>query len=93
MKPRRKKQWGKPRIDPGYKEWREKVLQRDNYVCKMPGCCKQAREVHHIQRYADNVYLRTQVKNGISLCRQHHFQVRNREADYVQMFMLIVSRC
>lgn len=59
------------RNTPEYFEWKESVLKRDNYTCQ---CCgfKENLQAHHIENYADNVDLRTDVSNGITLCEGCH---------------------
>ena len=54
-------------------KWTKAVLQRDNYTCQ---CCgydkKKHLEVHHIYSFRDNEAYRTQVDNGITLCKFCH---------------------
>jgi 5-methylcytosine-specific restriction endonuclease McrA len=76
------------RYDEGYKLWRKKVIARDNKRCQMPGCKKKVRkvEVHHIRTYAKNPLLRTDITNGITLCKTCHYMIRNKEQFYAQLF-------
>lgn len=77
--------------DPGYKEWKAAVLKRDRNKCQMPNCRRKKNlEVHHIIRYADSVYVRYEVDNGITLCKRCHYQIRNNESHFVSLFMEIV---
>ena len=58
------------RSDYGYQEFREMVINRDN-CCK---CCgtKENLEVHHIFPYNQYKTLRTDVSNGLTLCKDCH---------------------
>ena len=58
---------------PEYVEWRKAVYERDDYTCQ---CCGQKGydiQAHHKYNYADNESLRTDVDNGITLCKICHF--------------------
>lgn len=58
---------------PEYKEWRKAVYARDNYICQKCGKTKSHHLVaHHIESYADNKELRTEINNGITLCEECH---------------------
>lgn len=54
-------------------KWTKAVLKRDNYTCQ---CCgfdkKKHLEAHHIYSFRDNEAYRTQVDNGITLCKFCH---------------------
>ena len=55
-----------------YKEWRSQVLKRDNYTCQK---CKQRSgmlNAHHIESFNNNPNLRTEISNGITLCKDCH---------------------
>lgn len=80
----------KKRKEPGYQEFRKKVLKRDNYSCQFPGCKKKTYTVHHIIRYADSSYLRHSPNNGICLCNSHHKLVTGKEKHYASLFQSIV---
>lgn len=57
-----------------FKEWREKVLQRDRYTCQI--CKKQSGNlniyVHHILDKTHFKELKFDVFNGLTLCYQDH---------------------
>lgn len=59
------------RREPGYAEFRKKVLNRDGYKCCECGCVDNL-EVHHIKEYVNYPELRTKVSNGITLCNSCH---------------------
>lgn len=64
----------------GYKEWRRKVFNRDNYKCIICGC-SYSREnpliPHHLNSWDNNKNQRLDVNNGATLCRYHHIQFHN----------------
>lgn len=57
---------------PEYTEFIKRVLKRDNYTCQHCGKTKCRLVVHHIEGYADNIELRTEDTNGITLCEDCH---------------------
>jgi len=60
----------------GYKEFRRKVFQRDDYKCKYCGNNKSGQiVVHHIIELSKNKELATDISNGITLCVDCHFFV------------------
>jgi len=66
-----------------YKEWRKAVFERDNYTCQV--CSKRggSLQAHHIEGFSDNEKLRFEIDNGITMCKEHHFQ------DYIGSFHYI----
>lgn len=55
-----------------YRAWRTSVFIRDAHTC---GVCSKAGgklEVHHIRNFADNVELRTNIDNGMTICQPCH---------------------
>ena len=81
------------KIDYAYIKWRNSVLNRDNYTCKLCGKTKDETilNVHHIERYADNEELRTDVSNGITLCYECHKKIFNREEEFEEYFKQLIS--
>ena len=55
-----------------YAEWRSRVFERDNYTCQK--CRTRAGYInaHHIESFNNNPELRTEVNNGITLCKTCH---------------------
>jgi len=69
--------------EPEYKKWHAEVLKRDNYECKMCGQKKTVKEilhVHHIRSFAKYPKLRTNLENGIVLCKSCHQFIHSRKA-------------
>jgi len=57
------------------KLWRIKVFERDNYRCQN---CKNRGGVlnaHHIKHFATHPDLRTELSNGITLCKKCHSNI------------------
>lgn len=60
-----------------YQQWIKDVFKRDNYTCQ---CCgdvatpghKVILNAHHLENFADNPDLRTDLDNGITLCTYCH---------------------
>ena len=70
----------KPRVaTPETAIWRERVLMRDGFSCKMCGA-KEDLQAHHIiawQQTGEGDPLRIDVSNGITLCRKCHLIAHN----------------
>lgn len=68
---------------------RRQVLSRDGYTCQMCMKKKTGRylQVHHIQRWADAIYLRFDPTNLITLCKSCHYSIRNQETHYMMYFL------
>lgn len=81
------------KVDIHYKIWKMAVLKRDKFKCQWPGCnCKTKLQAHHIKRWADCILTRYQVSNGITLCKAHHFMIRNKEEHYILLFSQTVAK-
>jgi hypothetical protein len=58
-----------------HEEWRNKVLERDRWVCI---CCQGRTSkdnplcAHHLENYKDFPGLRFEVENGVTLCKKCH---------------------
>jgi len=62
----------KKRNYPEYREWRDAVFERDNYICQKCGERSGDLNAHHIESYDINKSLRTILENGITLCEDCH---------------------
>ncbi|TDX49118.1 HNH endonuclease [Orenia marismortui] len=63
----------------GYKNWRLKVYERDNFTCQKCGDDKGGNLVaHHIESFRDNPDLRLAINNGITLCEKCHNNFHNK---------------
>lgn len=62
-----------------YIYWRKEVLKRDNYTCQ--DCGKQGGflQAHHIKHFALFPELRTELSNGITLCKTCHKKAHKKE--------------
>ena len=81
------------RKDNGYSSWKKNVLKRDDYTCQLCGRTNEETilNVHHIERYADNEKLRTDINNGITLCCDCHKKVFNKEKEYEEYFKKLIK--
>ncbi len=66
--------------DSFYKEWRAKVFQRDNWICQTCGIRSSEGvqvylQAHHIKKWNDYPEFRYDVDNGITLCKECHFNL------------------
>jgi hypothetical protein len=57
---------------PEYKDFMKQVYERDNYDCQICGKHGGKLNVHHLYSYADYEDFRTEVSNGISVCKKEH---------------------
>lgn len=56
-----------------YKQWRNKVYERDNYMCVQCGS-KLKLNAHHIKSWKNYPLLRYEISNGITLCEKCHIK-------------------
>lgn len=71
-----------------YKEWRKAVFERDCYTCQM--CGKKSSgdiEAHHIYTWKNYPEKRFDVENGITLCKKCHRSIKEKEDEYINMFI------
>lgn len=59
------------RSDPEVRQWKKKVLNRDNYTCQKCGEVEKL-QVHHVVPWSKNPFSRTDIQNGITLCVDCH---------------------
>lgn len=63
---------------PKYEEWRTAVFQRDDFTCQSCFDDTGGNLIgHHILNYTANPDLRTEVDNGITLCKDCHIEFHN----------------
>jgi len=55
-----------------YREWRAEVYERDNHTCQKCGKRGGSLIAHHIDGYANNEEIRTELSNGVTICKKHH---------------------
>ena len=69
-----------------YRDWKLAVLERDNFTCQQCGLTSAEGAVlvaHHIKSFKDNPNLRTDLDNGITLCRSCHYEIHHgRQLEY-----------
>lgn len=77
--------------DPQYKEFRSKVLVRDEHICRWPRCLNTTKlKVHHIKKWSTHPKMRYDVSNGITLCRYHHDMIWSKEEFYEKLFICLI---
>lgn len=75
-----------------YRDWKKAVFTRDENKCQYPGCNNTEKlEAHHIRPFSVHKHLRTQIFNGITLCRACHSKITNVESKYELLFFEIVK--
>lgn len=79
------------RQTPEYKNWRKQVFDRDNYICMICQKNKCYLQAHHIKKFADYPEYRTDVKNGITLCRECHNNTKGKENKYKLLFQFMIN--
>lgn len=70
------------------KEWRKQVFERDDYTCQMVNCLKRGVELeaNHIRSFAHHPHLRTDINNGITLCKKCHKAITGKPESYLQVY-------
>lgn len=64
---------------PEYSNWRKLVYKRDEFTCQVCGDNTGSNLVaHHILNYSEHKELRTDVDNGVTLCKSCHVKFHNR---------------
>lgn len=63
---------------PEYSNWRKLVYKRDEFTCQACGDNTGSNLVaHHILNYSEHKELRTDVDNGVTLCKSCHVEFHN----------------
>lgn len=60
-----------------YKDWREAVFKRDNYICQNCGKHTNNLEAHHRKEQSNYPELIYDIDNGITLCHECHKKTDN----------------
>lgn len=68
------------RKESGYQKFRQIVLERDGYKCRICGATENL-HVHHIKPYSEYEDGRTDPDNGITLCAKCHRKVHSKHGD------------
>lgn len=61
---------------PEYKEWRKKVFERDDFICRECGKAEYI-TAHHIKSFSKYPKIRYDVDNGLTLCEDCHAKTDN----------------
>lgn len=61
------------RYEEGYKAWRCEIFKKYKHKCDICGS-KKNKQVHHLESYANNKHLRTDINNGVCLCKDCHVE-------------------
>ena len=69
------------RSSPEYERWRTRVFERDDYTCQKCGQRGGILNAHHIKSYAKHKGLRTNIDNGITLCKACHKKEHSKRRD------------
>lgn len=81
------------KADTLYKQWMLSVKRRDSWKCQTPdNSCSEKLEAHHIFNWCEYPDLRYSLKNGITLCRQHHPRGRVKEEEMKELFLNIIEQ-
>ena len=67
------------RSSAGINFWRVRVFERDNYTCQDCGKIGGELNSHHIKPFATHKNLRTELDNGITLCKTCHIKAHKKE--------------
>ena len=59
---------------PEYKEWRQKVFERDGFICVWCGQLRGEIEADHIKPFSIYPELRFDINNGRTLCKKCHLK-------------------
>ena len=65
-----------------YRQWRNRVFERDGYKCRACGQIGGKLNAHHIKYFAKHPELRLDINNGITLCEECHRRIHNGTLGY-----------
>lgn len=78
------KEYKRARVNYKYKDWRNRVFERDDFTCQECGLKGVYLEPHHIKPFSTNKNLRYDVNNGITLCVECHCKIDKHRAKFVK---------
>ncbi len=87
-----KKSRNKRRYSKKYLAIRNHILARDLWACQLCNKSGLKLQVHHIALWSQNITLRQNKRNLISLCKTCHNSIRNKEQLYASTFKRKVAR-
>lgn len=64
-----------------YKNWRQKVFERDLFTCQNCFVKGSVLNAHHIKTFANYPELRFVVSNGVTLCKKCHIKEHKKEKE------------
>ncbi len=78
--------------DPEYKQWRQGVLLRDNFKCRLQDeHCSKKIISHHILTWREYPEKRYDINNGIILCHFHHPRRREDEKRLAPILLALLA--
>lgn len=73
------------RNNAAYKRWKKAVQSRDGFRCQFRGCGRMTKlETHHIKRWKDDLSIRYEPSNGITLCFDCHHAIQDKEDEMAE---------
>lgn len=73
------------------KNWRKSVFERDGYTCQSCGKHGGQLNAHHIIPFSYDELLRTDIGNGITLCKQCHILEHRKQHTDIQLTIFVVN--
>jgi len=72
--------------------WKDACFKRDDYTCRWCGKRGGRLVVHHIKRWSEFTKLRTEMMNGITLCKSCHRKTHFKEEIYEDFFKKLLGQ-
>lgn len=66
-----------------FRDWRETIFKRDNYTCVLCESRGSYLHPHHIYSFSKFPKLRLDTNNGVTLCKDCHYQVHRKENSFI----------
>jgi len=79
------------RSSPENREWRNQVFKRDEYTCQECGARGVYLEPHHIIPLKVDWDKKTEINNGITLCRPCHQKTLGKEEKFAARYTLVIT--